>query len=556
MPEFKIPENITVHLGTPSSYAQNVTVPFSDYVKNVASSEIYPTWPENALRANIYAQITFVLNRVFTEHYRSRGYNFDITNSTAYDQFFVPNRDYFESISNIVDEIFNSYIQRQGTVGPIFSSYCNGTTVTCNGLSQWGTVPLANNGYTPYRILQNYYGDDIDIVRNVAVAPNVPSFSGTPIKIGDTSADVTAIQSRLNSIANNYPSIPLIYPVDGIFGERTLSAVKEFQRIFGLTVDGVVGSATWYKLIFINNAVRRLAELDSIGLTIEEYNQQYPDAVRPGDSGDSVKVLQYYLAVIGAYYNELPPVNITGVYDPETQNAVLAFQKSFNLNPSGIVGDKDWQEIYRVFLGVLPFYREDARDNKINEGQFPGYTLMKENKEDNQNATKPENNSDRIRLLQSYLRRIAIEDTNIPMVSIDGIYESETASAVSAFQGLYNLPVTGDTDEATWNLIYARYLEIVEFFRPSPCVNIFANSSMPLNIGVSSYEIYFAQVMIKRIAEKYKNIPDVDVSGTIDQNTSDALNKIKDISGLNPNDTSTKNTFNALISVYESLFKQ
>ena len=181
---------------------------------------------------------------------------------------------------------------------------------------------------------------------------------------------------------------------------------------------------------------------------------------------------------------------------------------------------------------------------------------MKENTEDNQNATKPENNSERIRLLQSYLRRIAVEDTRIPIISIDGIYEAETAAAVSAFQKLYNLPVTGETDETTWNLIYTRYIEIVEFFKPSPSVNIFANSSMSLTIGTNGYEIYFAQVMIKRIAEKYENIPDVNVSGTIDQNTSDALNKIKDISGLNPNDTSTKNTYNALIRVYESLFKR
>ena len=134
MAEFTIPEFITVHIGSPSKGGQNVTVPFADYIKNVASSEIYPTWPENAIRANIYAQITYALNRVFTEHYRAQGYDFDITNDTAYDQFFVPNRDIFANISTIVDDIFNSYISRQGTTGPIFAAYCNGTTVTCEGL--------------------------------------------------------------------------------------------------------------------------------------------------------------------------------------------------------------------------------------------------------------------------------------------------------------------------------------------------------------------------------------------------------------------------------------
>ena len=165
-----IPEQITVHLGTPESTAENVTVPFTDYIKNVASSEIYPTWPESALRANIYAIITFALNRIYTEWYRSRGYNFDITNSTQFDQAFVKNRDYFENISRIVDEIFNDYIVRQNDIQPLFSRFCNGTTSKCDGLSQWGSVTLAESGYTPFRILQNYYGDDIRLVENAPVA--------------------------------------------------------------------------------------------------------------------------------------------------------------------------------------------------------------------------------------------------------------------------------------------------------------------------------------------------------------------------------------------------
>ena len=151
-----VPETITVHLGPPDSPAQNVTVSFPDYIKNVASSEIFPTWPEAALRANIYAQTTFALNRIYTEWYRSRGYGFDITSSTQYDQAYVYGRDIFNNISRLVDELFNNYIVRQGSVAPLFSAFCNGTTVTCDGLSQWGTVTLANNGLTPYEILQYY----------------------------------------------------------------------------------------------------------------------------------------------------------------------------------------------------------------------------------------------------------------------------------------------------------------------------------------------------------------------------------------------------------------
>lgn len=160
--EVVIPEYITVHLGSPSSYAQNVTVPFTDYIKNVASSDIYPTWPREALASNIYAEISFTLNRIYTEWYRSRGYDFDITNSTAYDHYFVNGRNIYDTISNVVDDIFNEYISRKGFKEPLLAQYCNGTTVTCDGLSQWGTVSYANNGDNAFQILTKYYGNDIE----------------------------------------------------------------------------------------------------------------------------------------------------------------------------------------------------------------------------------------------------------------------------------------------------------------------------------------------------------------------------------------------------------
>ena len=178
-----VPQTVVVHLGSPSSNAQNVTVDFIDYIKNVASSELYPTWPEAALRANIYAIVTFTLNRIYTEWYRSQGYNFDITSNTQYDQAFFKDREIFGNISDIVDDIFNDYVRRQGNIDPLFAQYCNGTTVTCRGLSQWGTVTLANRGYTPYEMLQYYYGDDIEIVRNSPVKVNIPSYPGSPLRL-------------------------------------------------------------------------------------------------------------------------------------------------------------------------------------------------------------------------------------------------------------------------------------------------------------------------------------------------------------------------------------
>ena len=194
-----IPEQITVHLGTPDSNAPNVTVSFPDYIKNVISSEIYPTWPENSMRANIYAAVSFALNRIYTEWYRSRGYDFDITNSTQFDQAFVNGREIFQPVSVLVDELFNSYLRRPGNVEPLFAAFCNGTTVTCEGLSQWGTVDLAKQGFTPYEILTYYYGDNLEIVKDAPIAPNVPSYPDRPLREGDSSDDVRAIQIRLRT---------------------------------------------------------------------------------------------------------------------------------------------------------------------------------------------------------------------------------------------------------------------------------------------------------------------------------------------------------------------
>lgn len=202
-----IPRTITVHLGPPDSNAANVTVPFSDYVKNVASSEIYPTWDESALRANILAIISFALNRVYTEFYRSRGYDFDITNSTAYDQAFVNGRGFFDNISRLVDELLTSYLRRPGFVEPLAAKFCNGTTVTCDGLSQWGSQNLARQGYSAPEILNSYYGN-VEIVPNAPVRSPSPSYPGTPLRRGSQGSDVTVIQVALNRIAQNYPAIP------------------------------------------------------------------------------------------------------------------------------------------------------------------------------------------------------------------------------------------------------------------------------------------------------------------------------------------------------------
>ena len=208
-----IPSRIRIHLGAPDSPARTVTATFNDYIKNVACSEIYPTWPEESLRANIHAQISLALNRIFTEWYPSRGYDFDITNSTAYDQYYVEGRNIFDNISRLVDEIFNVYVRRPGRQEPFFAEYCNGSSVSCAGMSQWGTVALAQQGLSAQQILSFYYGD-VELVTTQDVRDAEESYPGAPLQVGSSGPDVRTVQEQLNRVAINYHSIGLV-EVDG-----------------------------------------------------------------------------------------------------------------------------------------------------------------------------------------------------------------------------------------------------------------------------------------------------------------------------------------------------
>ena len=346
-----VPQYITVHLGSPDSAAANVTVSFSDYVKNVASSEIYPTWEESALRANIYAIVSFALNRVYTEFYRSRGYNFDITSSTAIDQAFVNGRSFFDNISRLVDELFNDYLRRPGFVEPLAAKFCNGTTVTCEGLSQWGSQNLARQGYNTTQIIRSYYGN-VEIVNNAPIRGYTSSYPGTPLRRGSSGPNVVVVQVELNRISQNYPAIPKLANVDGIFGSRTESAVRKFQEIFNLTPDGIVGKATWYALVRLYTAVTRLSELRSQGQQFYAVNWQAPGILQQGSTGEKVRNLQYMLRVLAEYIAQIPSISVDGIYGPETARAVSAAQGYFGLPQTGSVDNTTWDEIYDQFAGI------------------------------------------------------------------------------------------------------------------------------------------------------------------------------------------------------------
>ncbi len=262
LPKPVIPEFIVVHAGVPSnSSAPNYWIPFKDYIKNVASCEIYATWPDSTIAANVLAILSFTLNRVYTEWYRGKGYNFTITNSTAYDHAFSYGRNIFSRISQAVDGIFTSFITRPNIRQPLLTQYCDGQQVQCpNWMTQWGSKHLGDQGYNTMDILKNFYGYDIFLMQATEVEGVPSSFPGTVLQVGSTGSNVRTIQTQLNAISNNYPAIPKIR-VDGIYGQQTLNAVETFQEIFGLNSSGLVDFATWYKISDIYVAVSRLAEL-------------------------------------------------------------------------------------------------------------------------------------------------------------------------------------------------------------------------------------------------------------------------------------------------------
>ncbi|MBO5261845.1 MAG: peptidoglycan-binding protein [Clostridia bacterium] len=443
-----IPDFITVHLGAPDQDAPNVTVPYVDYIKNVASSEIFPTWPENALRANIYAQNSFALNRIYTKYYRSRGYDFDITNSIAIDQSFVNGRDIFENISELVDSLFNDYIVMGDGIEPYFAAYCDGRELRCEGLEQWGTVTLAEQGYTPFEILQYYYGDNINLVTNAPVGTQTIPWDGRTLGIGDIGNSVQQIQIRLNRISKNFPSIPKVYPIDGVFGESTENAVLEYQRAFDLTPDGLVGKETWYSIQRTFNAVKRLNDLASEGLGREEVELLFNSFLEEGDRGSEVYELQYLLNVASEFNNEIPPVTIDGIFGEGTKNAVEAFQRAYGLNVTGTVGIQDWDTLYREYVGII---------NTLPQGYFsvstlpyPGFVLRL--------GTQGE----AVSALQEYLNLISETYTSIPKVAVDGVYGPSTRDAVLAFKEAFGLGNQGIVSASTWDSITQVYRDLLE----------------------------------------------------------------------------------------------
>ena len=521
-----IPKNITVHLGKPAAAARNVTVSFRDYIANVASSEVYPTWPEQALRANIHCQISLALNRIYTEWYPSKGYTFNITNSTSYDQYYVHGRTVFDVMVRITDDIFNTYLRKRGTVNPYYSEYCDGKSVTCPGLKQWGTVTLANQGRTALQILKYYYGNDIEIVRTNNIQSIPQSYPGSPIRQGDSGTAVFTLQRQLNRITKDYPFLGKL-TVDGVFGSRMAATVRAFQKQFNLTADGMVGRQTWYKISYIYVSVKDLAELTSEG---EVSSGTLSDGtwggtvLRTGSTGSSVEQLQFWLNTLAQYESSIPSLTVDGVYGTGTANAVRAFQRKYGLTVDGVVGRATWTEVYDQFRSI-------QSDNGT-PNAYPGTALRE--------GASGQN----VRLVQFWLKIARTVYPSLSNVTVDGRFGSATAAAVRRFQTYFGLTSDGVVGRTTWNKLYEVYNDIANkllssSLRPGEYPGVLRNGSS----GTAVRELQFYLYLMSAYES---SIPAIGIDGQFGASTEAAVRAYQRFAGLTVDGIVGRTTWNSL----------
>ena len=521
-----IPKNITVHLGKPAASAQNVTVSFRRYIANVASSEVYPTWPEQALRANIHCQISLALNRIYTEWYPSKGYRFNITNSTSYDQYYVHGRTVFEVMVRLTDDIFNTYLRKSGTVNPYYAEYCDGKLVTCPGLKQWGTVTLAQQGRSALEILRHYYGRDLEIVRTSNIQSIPQSYPGSPLRQGAAGAAVFTLQRQLNRITKDYPFLGKL-TVDGVFGPQMTATVQRFQKQFNQTPDGVVGRQTWYKISYIYVSVKDLAELTSEGETSSgtlSDGSWGGTTLRQGSTGSAVEQLQFWLNTLAQYESAIPSVTVDGVFGSGTANAVRAFQRKYGLTVDGVVGRTTWTEVYDQFRSI-------QSDNGT-PNAYPGTALREGSSGQN------------VRLVQFWLKIARTVYTSLANVTVDGKFGSATAAAVRRFQSYFGLTSDGVVGRITWNKLYEVYNDIAN--------KLLSSSLRPgeypgvLRTGSSGTAVRELQFYLYLMSAYESSIPPVSIDGKFGADTERAVRAYQRFAGLTVDGVVGRTTWNSL----------
>lgn len=530
--EVVIPKKITVHLGKPSANVSNVTVGFQEYIANVASSEVYPTWPEEALRANILAQISLALNRIWTEWYPSRGYSFNITGSPGYDQAYVAGRTVFAVMERLTAELFNTYVRRSGDQEPYFTEYCDGKLVTCPGMKQWGTVDRANEGKNALQILRYYYGDRVQLVTTNNIASIPSSWPGVTLKRGSIGTSVSILQRQLSRIAKDYPAFGKP-EVTGTFDATTESCVKKFQQQFSLTADGLVGKATWYKISYIYVSVKDLAELTSEGETATgtESSGSWPGVVlRRGSTGSEVEQIQFWLSELAQFNSALPNLTVDGNFGAATERAIKIFQQEQGLIADGIVGQATWDALYAAWLDM---------QSDLGGTAWPGIVLRR-------GDTGME-----VRLVQFWLRLAADNYSSLVSISVDGSFGAATQNAVTAFQSLFGLTADGLVGRATWNKLNEVALAVANEIVDS---NIAPGQfTTTVREGSRGTAVRAVQFYLRRLAAYYSDIPTVTVDGVFGSATTKAVKAWQARAGLTVDGIVGLLTWNSLYTAAQSL---
>ncbi len=470
------------------------------------------TWPEQALRANIHCQISLALNRIYTEWYPSRGYNFNITGSPGYDQAYVHGRTVFDVMVRLTDDIFSTFIRKTGTVNPYFSEYCDGKTVSCPGLKQWGTVTLAEQGRSALSILRYYYGNDVEVIRTSNIASIPESYPGSPVRRGDRGPSVFTLQRQLNRITKDYPFFGTLTP-DGIFGEQMAETVKRFQRQFSLTADGVVGRQTWYKISYIYVSVKDLAELTSEGETssgVLSDGTWGGTVLRTGSRGGAVEQLQFWLNTINQYVASIPSVSVDGNFGSRTAAAVRAFQRRYGLAVDGVVGEATWNAIYAQFFSI-------QSDNGT-PNAYPGTALRQGDEGQN------------VRLVQFWLKIARTVYTALNNPTVDGQFGAATKRAVEAFQRYFGLTADGVVGRTTWNKLREVYTDIAndllaEGLRPGEFSGV-------LRRGASGRAVRELQYYLYLMHTYNLSLPSVNIDGNFGAATEAAVRAFQRSAGL------------------------
>ena len=490
------------------------------------------SWPEEALRANIIAQVSLALNRIWTEWYPSRGYSFNITGSPGYDQAYVNGRTVFAVMERLTAELFNTYVQRTGDVEPYFTEYCDGKTVTCPGMKQWGTVDRAREGMNALQILRYYYGNRVQLVTTDSIAAIPSSYPGSPLRRGSTGTNVRILQKQLSRIAKDYPSFGKP-TVNGTFDEATENSVKKFQKQFSLTADGIVGRATWNKISYIYVSVKDLAELTSEGETAEGTQSAggWPGTVlRRGATGSRVEQVQFWLSDLAQFDSSLVSVTVDGSYGAATERAVRAFQQKQGLTADGAVGQATWNALYSAWV--------DAQSD-LGGTAWPGTALRR-------GATGME-----VRLVQFWLRLAAGNYSALRTVTVDGSYGAATVSAVEAFQSLFGLTADGVVGRSTWNKLKEVALAVAN--------KIVAANTAPgqftttVQEGSTGTTVRAVQFYLRRLSAYYSDIPTVTVDGRFGAATTRAVKAWQARAGLTVDGVVGRLTFQSLYDAVQAL---